>query len=77
MKLKCKCGIESKEFENTSRIMEIMERSGFGYVWDIHEGLTAIWMCMNCREIITKAWNTIVSITGTEFVQIPRIRKEK
>lgn len=51
------------------------DRSGFGFVWDVSNGLSAIWMCMTCRDEITKAWDKIVEIAGTEFIQIPRFRK--
>lgn len=76
MILKCKCGVESLEFEKSSNIGEFAERSGFGFVWDISKGLSAIWMCMTCRNEISKAWETIVQIAGTDLVQVPRFRKK-
>lgn len=76
MKFKCKCGTDSKEFQYSSNLGENQEESGFGFVWDISNGLSAIWMCMNCRDEITEAWNKIVEIASTEFIQIPKFRKK-
>lgn len=77
-KLKCTCGVESCEIPKSlySSINGIAKITNFGFVWDISSGLDAMWFCGNCINIINDAWNEILKITGTPYVQIPRRKSD-
>lgn len=76
MKLKCTCGTESCEFakEIRTHIKSVSDLTGFGFIWDISNGLSNIWLCPVCTEKVYAAWNSIIKIAGTDYISIPILK---
>lgn len=69
-KLKCTCGTESCEYEQGASIVAIGVATGFEFVWDAGNGLTPVYLCPPCMKIVRDAWDTIIRISGTRYVNL-------
>ena len=49
----CPCGETSPDFIYSSNVGETKARSGFGFVWDVSNGLCALWLCPRCAARYT------------------------
>ena len=72
----CRCGVESRAYQRTGNLGEIAEKSGFGFIWDVGNGLTALWLCPSCFKRVADAWRTIVETAGTETLGMTGLLKQ-
>lgn len=66
MKIICKCGKESKEFERTYTVKEDTENSGFNFV--MHQDGSSNYYCDECFNKMIKLAKELIEISGNEFV---------
>jgi hypothetical protein len=52
-----------------------MQRSNFGCVWDINNGLTPMWFCRSCFGRIASAWRLITGLVGHDHINMVGVLK--
>lgn len=77
MKKRCTCGTESCEIpaDVGGSLAKIAEASGFEFVWNVSNGLDAIWLCQPCMKLVRDAWEVITRVAGTDNVNLACVKR--
>lgn len=76
-KIKCKCCNETIELSDGYYIGDVTEQ-GWGIIWDVSNGLTAIKICPECNKKIQEHVKAIEDILNMPFwkINIPSDRED-